>query len=152
MLDAARARGVTLATAESCTGGMVAAELTAVPGSSDVFLGGAVTYSNQLKHDVVGVPDDLVERYGAVSAEVAAAMADGARDRLGSDVAVGVTGIAGPGGGSEHKPVGLVHVHVSGLGRDTPLQMQWGGRRADIRLRATVASLHALLDHLASES
>jgi competence/damage-inducible protein CinA-like protein len=152
VLDAARARGVTLATAESCTGGMVAAELTAVPGSSDVFLGGAVTYSNQLKHDVVGVPDDLVERYGAVSAEVAAAMADGARDRLGSDVAVGVTGIAGPGGGSEHKPVGLVHVHVSGLGRDTPLQMQWGGRRADIRLRATVASLHALLDHLASES
>jgi nicotinamide-nucleotide amidase len=151
VLDAARVRGVTLATAESCTGGMVAAELTAVPGSSEVFLGGAVTYSNQLKRDLVGVPDDLLERYGAVSAEVAAAMADGARDRLGADVAVGVTGVAGPGGGSEHKPVGLVHVHVSGLGRDTPLQMQWGGRRADIRLRATVAALHALLDHLASE-
>src|SRR5262249_13432432 len=111
VLDAARARGATLATAESCTGGMVAAELTAVPGSSDVFLGAAVTYSNQLKHDMVGVPEEVLARHGAVSAEAAAAMADGALTRLGADVAVAVTGIAGPGGGTEEKPVGLVYVH-----------------------------------------
>jgi nicotinamide-nucleotide amidase len=151
-LNAARARGVTVATAESCTGGLVAAELTAIPGSSEVFVGGAVTYSNRLKHELVGVPDSLLAEHGAVSAEVAAAMAEGARNRLGADVAVAVTGIAGPGGGSEEKPVGLVHVHVSGVGRETPLRMQWGGRRADIRLRATVAALHALLAHLGTES
>jgi len=147
VLDAARARGATVATAESCTGGMVAAELTAIPGSSDVFVGAAVTYSNRLKHDLVGVDEQLIAEHGAVSAEVAAAMARGARERLGADVAVAVTGIAGPGGGSERKPVGLVHLHVSGAGRETPLRMQWGGRREDIRLRATVAALHAMLEH-----
>jgi competence/damage-inducible protein CinA-like protein len=147
VLDAARARGLTLATAESCTGGMVAAELTAIPGSSEVFVGAAVTYSNRLKHDLVGVPEWLIAEHGAVSAEVAEAMARGARDRLGADVAVAVTGIAGPGGGSEEKPVGLVHLHVSGDGRETPSRMQWGGRRSDIRLRATVAALHAILEH-----
>jgi competence/damage-inducible protein CinA-like protein len=152
VLDAARARGVTLATAESCTGGMVAAELTAIPGSSEVFTGGAVTYSNRLKHELVGVPDEVLAEHGAVSAEAAAAMAQGARSRLGADVAVAVTGIAGPGGGSEEKPVGLVYLHVSGLGRETPRSMQWGGRRGDIRLRATVAALHTLLEHLAGES
>jgi nicotinamide-nucleotide amidase len=147
VLDAARARGLTLATAESCTGGMVAAELTAIPGSSEVFVGAAVTYSDRLKHDLVAVPDELIAGHGAVSAEVAAAMAQGARERLGADVAVAVTGIAGPGGGTEEKPVGLVHLHVSGAGRETPFRIQWGGRRSDIRLRATVAALHALLEH-----
>jgi nicotinamide-nucleotide amidase len=147
VLDAARARGATLATAESCTGGMVAAELTAVPGSSDVFAGAAVTYSNRLKHELVDVPDELLQEHGAVSPEVAAAMARGARSRLGADVAVAVTGIAGPGGGTEEKPVGLVYLHVSGPERETPMRMQWGGRRSDIRLRATVAALHALLEH-----
>ena len=147
VLDAARERGATLATAESCTGGMVAAELTAVPGSSEVFVGAAVTYSNRLKHDLVDVPNELLEEHGAVSPEVAAAMARGARTRLGADVAVAVTGIAGPGGGTEDKPVGLVYLHVSGPGRETPMRMQWGGHRSDIRLRATVAALHALLEH-----
>ena len=147
VLDAARAGGATLATAESCTGGMVAAELTAIPGSSDVFVGSAVTYSNRLKHALVDVPEEMLAEHGAVSAEVAQAMAQGARRRLGADVAVAVTGIAGPGGGTDEKPVGLVYLHVSGPGGETPMRMQWGGRRSDIRLRATVAALHALLEH-----
>ncbi|HEY0389797.1 MAG TPA: CinA family nicotinamide mononucleotide deamidase-related protein [Gaiellales bacterium] len=152
VLAAARQRGLTLATAESCTGGMVAGELTAIPGSSDVFAGGAVTYSDRLKHDLVGVPGHVLAEHGAVSAETAAAMAAGARARLGAGVAVSVTGVAGPGGGSDEKPVGLVYLHASGAGRETPRHMQWGGRREDIRLRATVAALHLLLEHLGTES
>ena len=100
VLELARARALTLATAESCTGGMVAAELTAIPGSSDVFAGGAVTYSNRLKHELLGVPEATLEQHGAVSAETARAMAEGARRRLGADLAVAVTGVAGPGGGT----------------------------------------------------
>jgi nicotinamide-nucleotide amidase len=152
VLELARSRGLTLATAESCTGGMVAAELTAIPGSSDVFAGGAVTYSNRLKQELVGVPVDLLERHGAVSAEVARAMAEGARERLGADLAVSVTGVAGPGGGSEDKPVGLVFLHVAGPAGEAERRMQWGGTRADIRLRATFAALHLLRDHLVTGS
>ena len=100
VLDLCRERGWTLATAESCTGGLVAARLTSVPGSSDVFLGGIVSYANEVKIGELGVPAELIEEHGAVSAEVAAAMARGARERLGADVAVSVTGVAGPGGGT----------------------------------------------------
>src|SRR5205823_10547788 len=114
VLDLCRAEGVTLATAESCTGGLVAARLTSVPGSSDVFLGSVVAYSDEVKRAELDVPAELLERHGAVSAEVAAAMARGARARLGADVAVAVTGIAGPGGGTEEKPVGPVYVHAEG--------------------------------------
>jgi nicotinamide-nucleotide amidase len=114
VLSLCRARGLTLATAESCTGGMVAERVTQVPGSSDVFLGGVVAYADALKRAELGVPADVLERHGAVSAETAAAMAQGARDRLGADVAVAVTGVAGPGGGTAEKPVGLVYVHVAG--------------------------------------
>ena len=92
---------------------MVAAELTDVAGSSDVFAGGVAAYSNRIKHDLLGVSADLLDTYGAVSVEVAQAMADGARERLGVDAAVAVTGVAGPGGGTPEKPVGLVHLHVS---------------------------------------
>jgi competence/damage-inducible protein CinA-like protein len=152
VLELARAQGLTLATAESCTGGMVAAELTAIAGSSDVFAGAAVTYSDHLKQALVGVSAELLERYGAVSPEVARAMADGARERLGADVAVSVTGIAGPGGGTEEKPVGLVYLHVAGPGGEAVRHMQWGGTRPDIRLRATVAALHLLRDHLVTGS
>jgi nicotinamide-nucleotide amidase len=152
VLDLARSRGLTLATAESCTGGMVAAELTAIPGSSEVFAGAAVTYSNRLKQELVDVPADLLERHGAVSAEVARARAEGARERLGADVAVSVTGIAGPGGGSEDKPVGLVYLHVAGPAGEAERRMQWGGTRADIRQRATFAALHLLRDHLVTGS
>ena len=113
VLDLLRSRGWTGATAESCTGGMVAAALTAVAGSSEAFTGGVVAYSNALKRDMLSVPESLLDEHGAVSAEVAAAMASGARARLGADAAVSITGIAGPGGGTEQKPVGLVHLHVS---------------------------------------
>jgi len=103
------ARGLTIATAESCTGGLVAALITAVPGSSAIFDRGFVTYTNEAKAACLGVPDDILVRHGAVSDEVARAMALGALDRSNADVAVSVTGIAGPGGGTPDKPVGLVH-------------------------------------------
>lgn len=109
LLAAARAKGLMIATAESCTGGLVAALLTEVPGSSDVVDRGFVTYSNAAKTDLVGVPADLLAAHGAVSEQVARAMAEGAVARSRADVAVSITGIAGPGGGSAAKPVGLVH-------------------------------------------
>lgn len=152
VLERARQHGLALATAESCTGGMVAAELTAVPGSSDVFVGGAVTYSDRLKRDLLGVDAAVIATHGAVSAETARAMAEGARERLAADVAVAVTGVAGPGGGSEAKPVGLVHLYVAGPGGGVAREMQWGGRRQDVRLRATVAALHLMREHLGTYS
>jgi nicotinamide-nucleotide amidase len=109
LLDLYRARGMRVATAESCTGGLVAAALTAIAGSSDVFECSFVTYSNEAKHKLLGVSVATLRRYGAVSAETAAAMAKGALRQSGADCAVSVTGIAGPNGGSREKPVGLVH-------------------------------------------
>jgi nicotinamide-nucleotide amidase len=142
VLSLLRARGLTLATAESCTGGLVAARLTDVPGSSDVFLGAVVAYANEVKEGELGVPAEVIARYGAVSAETATAMAQGARERLGADIAVGVTGIAGPGGGTPEKPVGLVHLHVAGPGGGRDQRLDLPGDRETIRTRATVASLH----------
>jgi nicotinamide-nucleotide amidase len=114
--DLLRAAGATLAAAESCTGGLFSQRITAVPGSSDYFLGAAITYSNELKTQLVGVPAEMIAEHGAVSEPVARAMAEGARRSLGSDWAVGITGVAGPGGGSEAKPVGTVHLAVAGPG------------------------------------
>jgi nicotinamide-nucleotide amidase len=109
LLDLYRARGMRVAAAESCTGGLVAAALTAVAGSSDVFECSFVTYSNGAKQKLLGVPAATLRRYGAVSAETASAMARGALQRSGADCAVSITGIAGPGGGSKEKPIGLVY-------------------------------------------
>jgi nicotinamide-nucleotide amidase len=142
VLELCRRRGLTLATAESCTGGLVAARLTSVPGSSDVFLGGIVAYANGAKEDGLGVPRSILERHGAVSAEAAQAMAEGARTRLGADVAVAVTGVAGPGGGSEEKPVGLVFVHASGPDGAEARRTELPGDREMVRGRATAAALH----------
>jgi nicotinamide-nucleotide amidase len=142
VLDLCRSRGLTLATAESCTGGLVAARLTGVPGASDVFVGGVVAYSNGVKEDELGVPRSVLERHGAVSAEVATAMAEGARKRLGADVAVAVTGVAGPGGGTEEKPVGLVFAHASGPDGAEARRSELPGAREMIRGRATAAALH----------
>jgi nicotinamide-nucleotide amidase len=103
-----------VSTAESCTGGLVAERLTRVPGSSDYFVGGAVAYSNRLKRELLGVPDELLQTHGAVSEPVARAMAAGARAALGGDYALALTGVAGPGGGSEDKPVGTVHMALAG--------------------------------------
>jgi nicotinamide-nucleotide amidase len=144
VLELCRARGLTLATAESCTGGLVGARLTSVPGASDVFVGAIVAYSNGVKEAELGVPAELLERDGAVSAEAAAAMADGARARLGADVAVSVTGIAGPDGGSPEKPVGLVFVHASAPGGSVGRRLELPGDREAIRGRATAVALHAL--------
>ena len=142
VLELCRRRGLSLATAESCTGGLVASRLTAVPGSSDVFAGSVVAYSNAVKQASLGVPTDLIETHGAVSAEVAAAMAHGARERLGVDVAVAVTGVAGPGGGSPEKPVGLVFAHAVGPEGEDAVRTELPGDREMIRGRGTAAALH----------
>ena len=149
VLDACRGGGLTLATAESCTGGLVAARLTSVPGSSDVVVGGVVAYADEVKAGELDVPTELLQRHGAVSAEVAEAMAAGARARLGAGVAVAVTGIAGPGGGSEEKPVGLVYLHAQGPDSGLARELNLPGDREAIRGRATVASLHLVRTLLA---
>ena len=151
VLDILRTRGLTLATAESCTGGLVAARLTDAPGSSDVFLGAIVSYSNEVKAAQLGVPPEVLATYGAVSAETAAAMARGVRERLGADVAVSVTGVAGPGGGTEEKPVGLVFLHASGPLGELARRLDFPGDRSTIRGRAAVAALH-LIRQLVTET
>ena len=142
VLDLCGARGLTLATAESCTGGMVAERLTSVPGSSRVFLGGVVAYADEVKKAELGVPAELLERHGAVSAATASAMAAGARERLGADVAVAVTGIAGPEGGSDEKPVGLVYLHAESPFGSRTVDFVFPGDREGIRRRAAVTALH----------
>jgi nicotinamide-nucleotide amidase len=142
VLELCRARGLTLATAESCTGGMVATRLTGVPGASDVFRGSVVAYANDVKEAGLGVSAELIAEHGAVSAEVAAAMAAGARERLDADVAVAVTGVAGPGGGTPEKPVGLVFAHAIGPDGEKSVRTELPGDREMIRGRATAASLH----------
>ena len=144
VLSLATARGLRLAAAESCTGGMVAARLTGVPGASASFVGGVVAYADDVKRSELGVPEELLAEHGAVSAEVAAAMADGVRGRLGADVAVAVTGVAGPGGGTADKPVGRVHLHASGPDGSLARMLDLPGEREQIRVRAAVTSLHLL--------
>jgi len=144
VLDRCRERGLTLATAESCTGGLIAARLTAVSGASDVLRVGIVSYSNEAKIQQLGVPAELIERHGAVSAEVAEAMARGALEQLGVDVAVSVTGVAGPGGGSVEKPIGLVYFHAEAPDGGRGATFSFPGDRDSIRRRAVVASLHLL--------
>jgi nicotinamide-nucleotide amidase len=142
VLQLCRDRRLRLATAESCTGGLVAARLTDVPGASDVVAGGIVAYSNEVKTAELGVPAELIAEHGAVSAEVAAAMARGVRERLGVDVGVAVTGVAGPDGGTPAKPVGLVHYHVSAPDGEKGHEFSLPADRDTIRSRATVAALH----------
>ena len=142
VLALCRARGLTLATAESCTGGLIAERLTRVPGSSDVFLGGIVAYANEVKVRQLGVPADVIELHGAVSPEVAAAMASGVRNQLGADVAIADTGVAGPGGGTEDKPVGLVYVAAETPDASRVLDFNYPADRQAVRSRAAVAGLH----------
>ena len=136
-------RGLTSGTAESCTAGMIAARLGNVPGASATLRGGFVAYANDVKTAQVGVPAELIERHGAVSAEVARALAEGVRERLGCDVGIGVTGVAGPGGGSEAKPVGLVHIAVVGPhGLGEALERRFPGDREAVRTNTATAALH----------
>lgn len=140
---ALQAAGETIATAESCTGGLVAARLTDRPGSSAYVRGGIVAYDNAVKTEVAGVAPELIAAHGAVSEEVARTLADGAIARLGADVGVGITGIAGPDGGTAEKPVGLVWFCVAHRdGRASTLSIRIPGDRADVRDRATTVALH----------
>lgn len=152
VLDACRERGLSLAAAESCTGGLVAAGLTAVPGSSEVFRGGVVAYDDRVKVEQLGVAEEILAAHGAVSAETAEAMAVGGRTTFGADVAVSVTGIAGPGGGTPEKPVGLVFLHAQGPGGDKRLEIHFPGDREAVRRRATAAALHLVRRLLAQSS
>jgi nicotinamide-nucleotide amidase len=135
----------TIAVAESCTGGLLAGRLTDRPGSSAYVLGGAVVYSNEAKTAAAGVDPRLIARHGAVSAEVADALADGAIQRFDADVGIGVTGIAGPGGGTPEKPVGRVHVAVADRsGARVARKLDLPGSRPDVRDRTTTLALHLL--------
>ncbi len=135
------AKGLTLALAESCTGGLVSELVTAHAGASNVFRGGAVTYANDAKIALLGVAPELLARFGAVSAEVARAMADGARRAFNADIALALTGIAGPGGGSADKPVGLVHLAVSDANGLSDRRIVFSGNREQVRRRAAFAGL-----------
>jgi nicotinamide-nucleotide amidase len=146
VLAACRSKGMKLATAESCTGGMVAAALTDIAGSSDVVERGFVTYSNEAKAELLGVPPTLVAAHGAVSAEVAAAMAEGALARAPVDLSVAITGIAGPSGGTATKPVGLVWFACGRRGgKIVTEEYVFSGDRAGVRLAATQRALEMLL-------
>ena len=135
----------TCATAESCTGGGVAHAITSVPGSSAVFAGGVVSYANSVKRDVLGVPEKIIAEHGAVSSECAVAMADGVRRLLGTDLAVSLTGIAGPDGGSAEKPVGLVWFAVSCASGTVAEKRIFGGDRDAVRSAAVEHALQLLL-------
>jgi nicotinamide-nucleotide amidase len=155
--DQLRESSLTIATAESCTAGLMAARLTERPGSSEYVKGGIVAYSNDVKIAQAGVPPELIERHGAVSQEVAEALADGARERLGADLGIGITGIAGPGGGTPAKPVGLVWISVATPAAEGPPErltrsVQLPGGRADVRDRATTVALHLVRRALLGES
>jgi PncC family amidohydrolase len=141
-------RGLTLTTAESCTGGLIAYALTETPGSSDYFVGGLVSYSNDLKENELGVDAETLERHGAVSAQTCMAMADGALKRYRADVAVAVTGIAGPGGGSDAKPVGLTYVGVADAGGHEVRRFVWSNDRHGNKVSSAEAALMLLRDRL----
>ena len=146
------ALGLSIATVESCTGGLIGHLITEVPGSSAYFVGGFITYSDELKREAVGVPHDVLAAHGAVSAQVAMAMATGGRARTGADLAVSVTGIAGPDGGTAAKPVGLTYVAVAdGLGVAVKRHL-WSGDRAENKQRSAAAALALLLERVEASS
>lgn len=150
LADTLRARGWRVATAESCTGGLIAGACTGLAGSSDWFEGGVVSYSNAAKRELLGVPAAALDSHGAVSEPVACAMAEGVLERLGVDLAVAVTGVAGPGGGSAHKPVGTVWIafaqrHGAGRVQTHAARHHLAGDRAQVREATVVAALQGLL-------
>ena len=144
------AQGLTVALAESCTGGLVAAALTETPGSSAYFAGGVVSYADDAKRDLLGVDGDVLTAYGAVSAQVARAMAVGARDRFHASVAGSVTGIAGPDGGSAEKPVGLTYLGVADDNGVDVRRVVWNGDRASNRRDSGIALLELVLERVAA--
>lgn len=143
-----RARGESLSCAESCTGGLLSSLLAALAGVSDVYMGSVVAYSNQVKEDLLGVPEPLINSVGAVSLPVARSMAQGVRNALGTSWAVSITGIAGPGGGSPQKPVGTVCFGISGPGVEFAEQHHFDGSRREIQLASSHHALRLLLEQL----
>jgi len=141
-----RDSGLTLSVAESCSGGLIAKRITDIPGSSGYFLLGAITYSNDSKERVLGVPAELIEKYGAVSSEVALAMAEGVRRVSGSDIAIATTGIAGPGGGTPEKPVGTVFIAIDSRDGGKSFLHHFEGDRNTIRDATAETALQLLLD------
>lgn len=139
-----RKRGWRLSTAESCTGGLIGHRITNIPGSSDYFDGGVITYSNDAKRELLKVPEETIATYGAVSRQTAVAMVEGIRKLRGIEVGVGVTGIAGPAGGTEAKPVGLVYIALSSPVRVECKEFRFGGNRELIKLQASEAALSML--------
>ena len=154
LLDACKAQGLKIVTAESCTGGLIAGLLTDIPGSSSVVERGFVTYSNEAKSECLGVPEALIEAHGAVSEPVARAMAEGALRASRADLAVAVTGVAGPGGGSAEKPVGLVHLALARREGDTLARAYRYGDlgRSMVRLRTVADAIGLLREGLAGEN
>ena len=146
------ARGLRLSTVESCTGGLVGHLITETAGSSAYYVGGFVTYSDQLKRDLVSVPADVLIAHGAVSAQTALAMATGGRARTGADIAGSVTGIAGPDGGSPDKPVGLTYVAVADAGGTEVRRHLWVGTRSDNKRASAEAVIELMLERIANRS
>jgi nicotinamide-nucleotide amidase len=150
VLDRCRRLQLTIAVAESCTGGLLGARLTSIPGSSDVVLGGVIAYANEVKHDLLGVAESVLEAHGAVSEPVARQMAEGARARLNASIGISITGVAGPGGGTPEKPVGTVWIAAALPDGTRALQLRLIGDRDEIRRRATQSALElvrrALID------
>ena len=142
-----RLKGKTLATAESCTGGGIGDALTAVPGASNVYKGGIISYCNEVKHNLLNVPSEMLEQYGAVSAQVAQAMATGARLALGTDIAVSVTGLAGPSGDEFGNPVGTVYIGYADEKTCISNQYLFSGDREQIRCQAVETALRLILEH-----
>lgn len=149
VVEALKARKLTLGIAESCTGGLISNRITDVPGSSAAFLAGIVSYSNEAKEKLLGVPEQLIAEHGAVSAEVACAMAEGARRAAGADIGIAVTGIAGPTGGTPTKPVGLVFAALADESGTDWREHRFSGTRIDIKLRTSQAALDMLRTRLA---
>jgi nicotinamide-nucleotide amidase len=149
LIERLKSRGEMIVTAESCTGGLIAAALTDISGSSEAVFGGFVTYHNRAKIEMIGVDEALIERWGAVSESVAEAMADGARETAGVEVALAVTGIAGPGGGSAEKPVGLVYLACATAGGTRVIEKRFGDiGRQQVREGTVLAALDLALDAL----
>ena len=149
--ERALALGITVGTAESCTGGLIGHTLTGIAGSSDYYRGGVISYSNELKMALLGVSAETLERHGAVSAQVAVAMAEGARELIDCDWAVSVTGVAGPGGGSASKPVGLTYVAAVGPDEHEVRRHTWVGDRTENKEQSAAAALRLLLELIEGE-
>lgn len=144
ILDLAKEKKLKIATAESCTGGLLSALFTEIPGSSEIFERGFVTYSNEAKHEMLGVKNEMLKIFGAVSLEVAEEMAKGAVKNSFADISVAITGIAGPEGGTTEKPVGLVYIATCFDGKATVRKFNFSGDRGEVRKSSTIAALQML--------